>query len=154
MGCHYYCTTLRFNIIVQGPKQELESLNMSNSSPQNGRPSRYNDPAMEKYRSGWDTLHANRFVNNPNLSEYDRIYLRGIQGTWKVKQERWADLGYSFQIMLIWDQDRIWGAFDFGPYKGILMVNHGPERPLLPLKLPWSGQTEWTVLRLGTLICW
>jgi hypothetical protein len=29
---------------------------------------------------------------------------------------------------VIWDYDRIWGAFDLGIYKGILMVDHGPQR--------------------------
>lgn len=103
------------------------SLKMNIPGPQNGRYYTRDDPGMDKYRPAWDTLKANGFVNNPNLTERDQIYLRGIQGTWKVKQEHWADRGYSFQIMLIWDQDRIWGSFDFGVYKGILMVDHGPE---------------------------
>ncbi|KAK7755925.1 hypothetical protein SLS62_002212 [Diatrype stigma] len=91
---------------------------------------------MGKFRPAWKTLEENEFVNNPDLSEYDRIYLRGIQSTYKVKQEHWADRGYVFQIRLVWDQDRIWGDFDFGPYKGILMVDHGPERE----PPEWSGQ--------------
>jgi hypothetical protein len=101
---------------------------MSTPPPQNGTHYTLNDPAMDKYRPARDTLMANGFVNNPDLSEYDRIYLRGIQGTWKVKQKHWAGQGYSFQIMLIWDQDRIWGSFDLGYYKGVLMVDHGPQR--------------------------
>lgn len=101
---------------------------MSLPPPQNGKHYTQDDPAMDRYRSVRDTLKANGFVNNPNLSEYDQIYLHSIQGTYKVKQEHWADLGYSFQIMLVWDQDRIWGVFDFGSYKGVLMVDHGPER--------------------------
>jgi hypothetical protein len=101
---------------------------MSTAPPQNGKYYTKDDPAMDKYRSAWDTLHTNIFVNNPDLTENDRIYLRGIQGTWKVKQEHWPDQGYNFQLMLVWDHDRIWGAFDLGYYKGILMVDHGPER--------------------------
>lgn len=96
--------------------------------PQNGSYYTQTDPAMDKYRPAWDTLKANSFVNDPNLSEFHRVYLGGIQGTWKVKQENWANQGYSFQIMLIWDHDRIWGAFDLGFYKGVLMVDHGPKR--------------------------
>ncbi|KAI1869372.1 hypothetical protein JX265_006462 [Neoarthrinium moseri] len=45
------------------------------------------DPAMDKYRPAWDALKANSFVNNPELSEYDRIrsawhsgYLEGEAG--------------------------------------------------------------------------
>lgn len=107
---------------------------MSIHPPQNGSYYTKNDPAMDKYRPAWDTLKANSFVNDPNLSEFDRIYLRGIQGTWKVKQEIRADHGYSSQIMLIWDHDRIWGAFNFGAFKGILMVDHGPQHE--PFKFP------------------
>lgn len=85
-------------------------------------------PTMNKYLPARETLDANGFVNNPNISESDQCYLRDIQATYKVQQEHWADHGYSFQIMLIWDQDRIWGAFDLGFYKGVLVVDHGPNR--------------------------
>lgn len=101
---------------------------MANPPPQNGKYHTPTDPAMDKYRPARDTLMANTFVNNPNLSDLDRIYLRGIQGTYKVKLEPWADRGHVFQIMLVWDYDRIWGSFDFGSYKGTLQVDHGPDR--------------------------
>jgi len=92
--------------------------------PQNGG---YVDPAMEKYREARTSLAENAFVNSPSLSEYDHIYLRGIQGTWKVKQDHLASHGYGYRMMLVWDYDRIWGSFDLGNYKGILMVDHGPQ---------------------------
>ncbi|ETS76201.1 hypothetical protein PFICI_11588 [Pestalotiopsis fici W106-1] len=101
---------------------------MANPRPQNGNYYTQTDPAMDKYRPAWDTLKANSFVNNPSLSDRDRIYLRSIQGTYKVKLEHLADRGHGFQMMLVWDYDRIWGVFDFGSYKGVLMVDHGPDR--------------------------
>ncbi|KAM0815668.1 hypothetical protein AB5N19_01467 [Seiridium cardinale] len=94
----------------------------------NGSHHAQTDPAIDRYQPARETLEANTFVNDPRLSDLDRIYLQGIQGTWKLKQEHWADRGYTFSLMCIWDQDRIWGAFDLGFYKGILMVEHGPHR--------------------------
>jgi hypothetical protein len=93
----------------------------------------YADPAMDIYRAAQTSLAENRFVNNPSLSEYDRIYLRGIQGTWKVKQDHLASRGHSYRMMFVWDYDRIWGSFDLGYYKGVLMVDHGSRcEPLDP----------------------
>jgi len=86
----------------------------------------YDDPAMDKYRAAWTSRAENTFVNSPSLSERDRIYLRGIQATWKVKQDHLASQGYRYQMMLIWDHDRIWGSFDLGHHRGVLMVDYGP----------------------------
>ncbi|KAI9149895.1 hypothetical protein HJFPF1_09641 [Paramyrothecium foliicola] len=72
------------------------------------------DPALVRDHSAWNTLKANSFVNNPDLSELDRVYLRGIQGTWAVKFEPLADRVYSSEL--------------FGTYQGAMMVDHGPER--------------------------
>ncbi|SPQ22407.1 cc63b16b-cc70-4071-bbb1-0c1060474dd4 [Thermothielavioides terrestris] len=96
--------------------------------PQNGRYYTQSDPAMEKYQAAWASLRSNSYVNNPSLSEDDRIYLHGIQGTYKVKLASRTGWVHGFQMMLIWDYDRIWGAFDLGTFKGILMVDHGPQR--------------------------
>ncbi|KUI60962.1 hypothetical protein VP1G_08167 [Cytospora mali] len=102
---------------------------MANPSrpPQNGRFYTQDDPAMDIYRDAWATLKANTHVNNPALSELDRIYLRGIQTTYKVKVDRFPRNGFKYQMMFIWDYDRIWGSFDFGSVKGMLMVDHGPD---------------------------
>ena len=85
------------------------------------------NPARAKFMAARNSLRNNPFLNNPTLSDHDRIYLRCIQGTWKVKLAPYANRGYTAQMMLIWDYDRIWGSFDFGSYKGILMVDHGPR---------------------------
>ncbi|ROV96503.1 hypothetical protein VMCG_07804 [Cytospora schulzeri] len=58
----------------------------------------------------------------------DRIYLRGIQGTYKVELAQFSEHGFKYKMMLIWDYDRIWGSFDFGTIKGMLMIDHGPDK--------------------------
>jgi len=89
---------------------------------------------MAKYRPALDSLAANTFVNDPSRSELDRIYLRGIQATWKIKLNDAPNNRHSFQMMLVWDYDRIWGSFDLGDFKGLLMVDHGPQSD------PWEEQ--------------
>lgn len=100
---------------------------MADPRPQNLKYRNKKDPVMDKYRPARKALNANSFVNNPELSEDDRIYLRGIQATYRVERKHFPDYGHRFQIMLIWDYDRIWGSFDFGICKGILMVDPGPK---------------------------
>lgn len=86
------------------------------------------DPTNDMYRPARDAVHANSFINNPNLTADDQFYLKNIQGTYKVQLDQWRDEGHAFQLVLIWDHDRIWGSFDFGSYKGILKIDKGPER--------------------------
>lgn len=84
-------------------------------------------PVKEKYHAALASLRENTFVNDPTLSESDRICRSNIQGTWRVQQTHRSSQGYCSQIMLVWDCDRIWGSFDLGSYKGVLMVDHGPR---------------------------
>ncbi len=67
--------------------------------PQNGRYYTRSDPAMEKYQAAWASLDSNSYVNHPSLSENDRIYLRGIQGTYKVNLACRTGRVYGFQMM-------------------------------------------------------
>jgi hypothetical protein len=52
--------------------------------------------------------------------------MRQIQATYNVKQYHWLNQGYGFRIQLIWDHDRLWGTFDLGFFKGVLLIDPGP----------------------------
>jgi hypothetical protein len=85
------------------------------------------NPALDKYRAARTSLEENTFINNSSRSRDDLIYLRGIQSMWKVKLHHLDSKGFVYQMMLIWDYDCIWGTFNLGAYKGVLMADHGPD---------------------------
>lgn len=80
----------------------------------------------------WNS-HSDPHLQIPeSLEYYQREMFRRLQPTlsrkddgttYEVKLDNWEDEGYAFQLSLKWDQDRLWGCFDFGSYKGTFKID-------------------------------
>lgn len=80
-------------------------------------------------------LHNNKHINNLKFRsdpEYFRVLLRSIQTTYKVRVQHNQNLGYRYRIRLIWDHDRIWGAFEIESFRGVLLIDPGPGQDHFP----------------------
>jgi hypothetical protein len=86
----------------------------------------------------------NRWLNGLELDEYCFEDLFGVQNTYVVQLDEHPDMGHAFRILL-WDYDRLWGRFDFGHTKGILLIDPGVDPALYDeddgqeLPFTWRG---------------
>ncbi|KAL4871853.1 hypothetical protein BDV12DRAFT_163258 [Aspergillus spectabilis] len=75
--------------------------------------------------------------------KYNLDQLKSIQCTWQVQLTDFPDTGYAFRTYLLWDYDRLWGVFNLGHTKGVMLVDPGPRLSSNdgPQQLPllWRG---------------
>ncbi|KAL4873623.1 hypothetical protein BDV12DRAFT_159329 [Aspergillus spectabilis] len=76
--------------------------------------------------------------------KYNLDQLKTVQCTWKVELTSFPETGYAFRIYLLWDYDRLWGVFNLGHTKGVMLVDPGPRLSsssdgLQQLSFIWRG---------------
>ncbi len=52
--------------------------------------------------------------------------MREIQSRYAIRHNEWSRRGWESQVKLLWDQDRIWGHFNFGILIGVFVIDAGP----------------------------
>lgn len=69
------------------------------------------DSYVEQYKAAAKSLKANEYLANLPafmVSNETVDKLRGIQATYKCRQQHRLDLGYNFLLVTVWDHDRLW----------------------------------------------
>ncbi|KAJ0424964.1 hypothetical protein BJY00DRAFT_275666 [Aspergillus carlsbadensis] len=77
---------------------------------------------LDVYELARETRSRNSWLKD---YEYDLSQLKNIQCTWEVQLTRFPDVGFAFRIYLLWDYDRLWGVFNLGHTKGVMLIDPG-----------------------------
>ncbi|RHZ57448.1 hypothetical protein CDV55_104460 [Aspergillus turcosus] len=83
----------------------------------------------------------NDYLQNLSISEADVIAMQLFQGTYRLEI---SELPHQeCRMTLIWDYDRLWGCFDIGVWKGLMLVDPGPrDNTRTSYSFAWRGVCE------------
>ncbi|KAL4990674.1 hypothetical protein BDW68DRAFT_153685 [Aspergillus falconensis] len=76
------------------------------------------------YEAAMESRKANSWLKD---NQYNLDQLKTVQCTWQVQLVDFPGTGYAFRIYLLWDYDRLWGVFNLGHTKGVMLVDPGPR---------------------------
>ncbi|KAF7161367.1 hypothetical protein CNMCM5623_006981 [Aspergillus felis] len=83
----------------------------------------------------------NDHLCNLSISEADVIAMQLFQGTYRLEI---SELPHQeCRMTLIWDYDRLWGCFDIGVWKGLMLIDPGPrDNSRTSYSFAWRGVCE------------
>jgi hypothetical protein len=87
------------------------------------------------------TFKHNDYLHNLSISEADVIAMQLFQGTYRLEI---GELPHQeCQMTLLWDYDRLWGCFDIGVWKGLMLIDPGPrDNTRKSYSFAWRGVCE------------
>ncbi|PKX89008.1 uncharacterized protein P174DRAFT_516202 [Aspergillus novofumigatus IBT 16806] len=83
----------------------------------------------------------NDYLCNLSISEVDVIAMQLFQGTYRLEI---SELPHQeCRMTIIWDYDRLWGCFDIGVWKGLMLIDPGPrDNTMASYSFAWRGVCE------------
>ncbi|PLB53979.1 hypothetical protein P170DRAFT_469455 [Aspergillus steynii IBT 23096] len=69
----------------------------------------------------------NDYLNSVDLPRNLLDCVRRVQNIYDVQLDDYPDQGYTYQVKLLWDFNRIWGIFDLGNCKGLFVTVSGVD---------------------------
>jgi hypothetical protein len=83
----------------------------------------------------------NDYLCNLSISEADIIAMELFQGMYRLEI---SELPHQeCRMTLIWDYDRLWGCFDIGVWKGLMLIDPGPrDNTTTSYSFAWRGVCE------------
>jgi hypothetical protein len=83
----------------------------------------------------------NDYLCNLSISEADVIAMQLFQGMYRLEI---SELPHQeCRMTLIWDYDRLWGCFDIGVWKGLMLIDPGPQdNTTTSYSFAWRGVCE------------
>ncbi|KAF7165147.1 hypothetical protein CNMCM6106_001387 [Aspergillus hiratsukae] len=83
----------------------------------------------------------NHYLQNLSISETDVIAMQLFQGTYRLEIGELPN--QECRMTLIWDYDRLWGCFDIGVWKGLMLIDPGPRNNTrTSYSFAWRGICE------------
>ncbi|EAW09067.1 uncharacterized protein ACLA_078150 [Aspergillus clavatus NRRL 1] len=82
----------------------------------------------------------NDFLHSLPISEADLIEMQLFQSTYRLAIR---DHDHASTLRLVWDYDRLWGCFDLGVWKGVMLIDPGPrDNTTSSYRFAWRGICE------------
>ncbi|KAH1292554.1 hypothetical protein KXW98_002539 [Aspergillus fumigatus] len=83
----------------------------------------------------------NDYLCNLSISEADVIAMQLFQGTYRLDIRELPH--QECRMTLIWDYDHLWGCFDIGVWKGLMLIDPGPrDNTKTMYSFAWRGVCE------------